>query len=175
MKKLIHSASDFIIPIIDFFYPPFKKIMNQQTFRYAAAGGANALLGFILYAVSYKYILHEQELHLGFFAFKAHVAALFFSFCVCFPIGFFMARYVIFSDSNVRWGVQMVRYLMVWIFNLFLNYILLKVLVEQLHVYAIFAQIITTGVVIVVSYLAQRNFSFKVTNPIADDKDDVTL
>jgi putative flippase GtrA len=106
MKRHIHSARDFILPIIDFFYPPFRGLMTLQTFRYAAAGARNTLLGFILYFISFKYILHEKQLDLGFYAFKPHVAALFISFCITFLVGFFMAKYVVFSDSNIRGRVQ---------------------------------------------------------------------
>jgi len=163
MKRHIHNARDFILPLIDFFYPPFRGLMNRQTFRYAASGGGNTLLGFIIYFVSFKYVLHEQQLHFGFYAFKAHIAALFISFCITFPIGFFMSKYVVFNDSNMRGKTQLFRYFMICMFNLALNYILLKILVERFHIYPVLAQVMTTCVVIVFSYLAQRHFSFKNT------------
>ena len=161
MKKHIHNARDFILPIIDFFYPPFRRLMSQQTFRYAASGAANTLLGFIAYFISFKYILREKQLNLGFYAFKPHVAALFISFCITFLVGFFMAKYVVFSDSTIRGRIQLFRYFMICLFNLVLNYILLKILVERAHVYPVFAQVLTTSIVILFSYLAQRHFSFK--------------
>ena len=135
--------------------------MNLQTFRYAVAGGANALLGYIIYYIFFKFVLKEQSLELGFYAFKAHIAALFVSFCVSFPCGFLLLRYVVFSDSAIRPLVQLFRYFMVCLFNLSLNYILLKILVERFHIYPTVAQILTMSVVIVLSYLAQRHFSFK--------------
>jgi putative flippase GtrA len=161
MRRHIYNARDFILPIIDFFYPPFRRLMNLQTFRYAAAGGGNTLLGFLIYFISFKYILREQQLHLGFYAFKAHVAALFISFCITFPIGFFMSKYVVFNDSQIKGSVQLFRYLMICLFNLALNYILLKILVERAHIYPVFAQVLTTSIVILFSYLAQRHFSFR--------------
>lgn len=161
MRQHIYNVRDFVLPVIDFFYPPFRKIMNLQTFRYAAAGAGNTLIGFLVYFVSYKYILKEQDLHFGFYAFKPHVAALFFSFCITFPIGFFMSKYVVFSDSVMKGRVQLFRYFMICMFNLALNYILLKILVEIAFVYPVFAQILTTSIVILFSYLAQRHFSFK--------------
>ncbi len=164
MRKHIHNARDFILPIIDFFYPPFKKIMSLQTFRYAASGGGNMLLGFLSYYISYKYIFREKDFQFGFYAMKAHVAALVVSFIVTFPIGFFMSKYVVFSDSKLRGKVQLLRYLMICLFNLMLNYILLKVLVEVFNIYPVLAQIITIVIVIIFSYLAQRNFSFKASD-----------
>ena len=72
MRRHIHSARDFVLPIIDFFYPPFKKLMNMQTFRYAASGGGNTMLGLIVYYIGYKYIFAEKTFEFGFFAFKGH-------------------------------------------------------------------------------------------------------
>jgi putative flippase GtrA len=161
MKRHIHNARDLILPVIDFFYPPFRRIMNLQTFRYAASGGANTLLGFLVYFVSYEFILRKKELQLLFYAFKPHSAALFISFCVTLPIGFFMSKYVVFSDSKMKGRIQLFRYFMICLFNLALNFILLKILVEQAHIYAVLAQLLTTSIVILFSYLAQRHFSFK--------------
>ena len=163
MPKQIHNVRDAILPVIDFFYPPFRRLLNLQTFRYAAAGGSNMVLGFILYSIFYQYVLAEKELHLGFYALKSHSAALFLSFIFTFPIGFFLAKYVVFSDSRIKGWVQLFRYLMICLFNLALNYILLKILVEIFLIHPIIAQILTSSVVITVSYLAQRHFSFKQT------------
>lgn len=135
--------------------------MNLQTFRYALCGAGNTFLGFVVYYVSFKYILRENTLDLGFYAFKAHIGALFISFCVSFPIGFFLSKYVVFNDSTMKGRVQLFRYFMICMFNLALNYILLKVLVESLHIYPTIAQVMTISLVILFSYLAQRHFSFK--------------
>ncbi|MEO5564833.1 MAG: GtrA family protein [Chitinophagaceae bacterium] len=161
MRKHIHNVRDIILPIIDFFYPPFRRFMNLQTFRYAASGGGNTMLGFLIYFISFKYLLHEQEFHFGFYAFKAHIAALFISFCITFPIGFFMSKYVVFNDSPIKGKVQLLRYFMICMFNLALNYILLKIFVENFHIYPVLAQVMTTSIVIGFSYIAQRHFSFK--------------
>lgn len=170
MRRHIHNARDFLLPIIDFFYPPFRKIINLQTFRYAASGGGNVLLGFLVYFISYKYVFGEKEFTFGFYAFKGHIAALFVSFCVTFPVGFFMSKYVVFSDSSMKGRVQLFRYFMVCMFNLLLNYLLLKIFVERLNIYPVMAQVFTIIIVVVFSYIAQRNYSFKV----AANNDDAT-
>ena len=153
-----------ILPVIDYFYPPFRRIMNLQTFRYAASGGGNTLLGFLIYIISYEFILKKNDLHLGFYSFKPHTAALFISFLITFPIGFFMSKYVVFSDSKMKGRIQLFRYFMICMFNLALNFILLKILVERAHIYAVLAQFLTTSIVILFSYLAQRHFSFRADN-----------
>jgi putative flippase GtrA len=168
MRKHIHSARDLVLPLVDFFYPLFKRLMPLQTFRYAACGGINTLLGFAVYFISFKYILNEENLHFRFYAFKSHVAALFISFLFSFPFGFFLMKYVVFSDSKMKGKIQLFRYFMIYLFNLVLNYLLLKVFVEIWHIYPIAAQIITTIIIIIFSYLAQRHFTFKIKNAEED-------
>jgi putative flippase GtrA len=144
MEKLAHWFSD----LFDIFHRPFHRLIPLQTFRYLVAGGANTFLGLLVY-------------YLGFYAFKAHSASLFCSFLVTFPVGFFFARYVVFENSLLRGRVQLFRYLLVCLFNLALNYILLKTFVEVLNWQAIFSQLITVILVVAFSYIAQRNFSFR--------------
>jgi putative flippase GtrA len=142
--------------------------MSVQTFRYAVSGGFNTVFGLTLYYVVYRFVLDEQDLHFGFYAFKSHIAALFIANCITIPVGFFLAKYVVFSDSKLRGRVQLFRYVLVCLFNLGLNYILLKLLVEQLHLYAPFAQVITIAIVILFSYMAQRHFTFRIRNAEQD-------
>ena len=162
MRKHIHTARDLFLPVIDFFYPPFRRVLSLQTFRYAFSGAVNTALGFVVYILSFKLVLKEETLNLGFFAFKPHIAALFISFCFSFPFGFFLMKYVVFSDSNLKGSIQLFRYFLVYMVNLCLNYLLLKLLVEILHVYPIMAQSITIAIIICFSYLFQRKFTFRV-------------
>lgn len=137
--------------------------MNLQTFRYAASGGGNTLLGLIVYYISYKYIFFEKVFQFSFYAFEGHIAALIVSFCITFPVGFFMSKYVVFSDSKMKGRIQLFRYFMICLFNLALNYLLLKVFVEKFDIYPVLAQVLTIAIVVLFSYVAQRNFSFKAT------------
>jgi putative flippase GtrA len=147
--------------------------MPLKTFRYAASGAGNTFLGLLSYYITYKFILQRKDFHFGFYAFKSHIAALFVSFWISFLVGFFLMKYVVFNDSNMRGHVQMFRYFMVNLFNLILNYVLLKITVELWHIYPVMAQIGTTLVVITLSYLAQRHFAFKkIADPIYLESDE---
>ena len=162
MRKHIHTARDFLLPIIDFFYPPFKKLMSLKTFRYAVCGAANTALGYIVYYVSFKFILNAHDVDMGPFVILAHSAALFMSFPISFPFGFFLMKYVVFSDSNLRGRVQLFRYFLGYMINLGLNYVLLKVSVEVLNIYPTVAQMGTILILILLSYLFQRYFTFRI-------------
>lgn len=161
MKQHFYSIRNFILPVIDFFYPLFKKLMPLQTFRYLVCGSANTLLGLVVFYISYHYVFKTEHFQFKFYAFESYTAALIVSFTASFFFGFFLMKYVVFDDSKIRGHVQLFRYLLVCAFNLSLNYALLKLAVEILHIYPTFAQVGTTFFVAVASYLAQRHFSFR--------------
>ena len=158
----MEKISKHIIWFIDLFYPPFRKWMPEQTFRYAVCGGTNTVLGLGTYFIGYQYIFKKENFDLGFFAFKPHIAALFLSFCISFVVGFILMKFVVFVDSNLKGRIQLVRYFLAFSFNLVLNYGLLKLFVELLHMPVLVSQFITTCIVVTISYLSQKHFSFKV-------------
>ena len=146
---------------IDYFYPPFKTLMPVRTFRYAVCGGGNMLIDIIIYYISYNFILHKQNLDLGFITFKPHIAALWMAFVVTFPLGFLLSKYIVFDKSQLRGRVQLFRYLLIVAVNLVLNYAFLKTLVEYLNFYPTIARIFTTCIIVTFSFLSQKHFTFK--------------
>ncbi len=154
-------AKDKIISFIDFFYPPFRRFMPEQTFRYAACGGANTVLGLVLFKILLVFVFNSENVELGFYTLKPHNAALFISFCVNFVVGFLLMRYVVFVDSNLKGRIQLFRYLLSFVLNLTLNYFILKVFVEVFGWRPFLSQCITTVIIVTISYLSQKHFSFK--------------
>ncbi len=135
--------------------------MPLQTFRYAACGGSNMVLDIIIYYISYNYILQKNILHLDVIAFKPHIAALFMSFFITFPIGFLLSKYIVFSSSQLRGRIQLLRYMLIVAVNLLLNYSLLKVMVEYMNFYPTVSRIFATGIIVTFSFLSQKHFTFK--------------
>jgi putative flippase GtrA len=135
--------------------------MPLQTFRYAVCGGSNMVLDIFIYYISYTFILKKQVLDLGFYAFKPHIAALFMAFCVSFPVGFLLSKYVVFNTSFLRGRIQLFRYMLVVAINLFLNYSFLKIMVEYMQFYPTVARIFATCFIVTFSYVSQKHFSFK--------------
>lgn len=154
---------NLIIRCIDFFYPPFARLMPLQTFRYAACGGANTVLDIALYTFSYHFILHKQVTQWGAVAVSPHIMAFLLAFMVSFPLGFLLMRYVVFTESDLKGRVQLFRYFLMVLICLLLNYIFIKLFVEHFHFYPTIAKICTTVIVVGFSYLSQKHFSFKVT------------
>lgn len=161
-----------VISFIDFFYPPFKRFMPLQTFRYAVCGGSNTLLDIVLFYISFNYILHQKILNLGFVSLKAYNAALGMAFCISFPIGFLLNKYIVFNASYLRSHVQLFRYVLIVAANLFLNYAIINVLVQYMHFYPTIAKIFATLIIVAFSYLSQKHFTFKTVNTVVGPIDE---
>jgi putative flippase GtrA len=163
-------AKKWIISFIDFFYPPFSRLMPLQTFRYAACGGANTFLDIFIFFISYNFILHKQDLNLGWFVFKPHIAAFIMSFCVSFPTGFFLMRNIVFTQSTLHGRVQLFRYFVLVVICIVLNYVFIKLFVEQFHIYPTVAKVLTTIIVVSFSYLTQKHYTFKAEESDGGDR-----
>lgn len=160
--KLFYALIRLIEKIILWFYPPFKKFMPEQTFRYAATGGANTALDIFLYFIFYHFVLNKEIVDLGFYAISPHIAAFIMSFTITFPIGFVLAKYISFPGSFLRKRVQFFRYGLSVMGSVLLNYIFLKLFVEHFGWYPTPSKMLTTLIAILFSYTAQKYFTFKV-------------
>jgi hypothetical protein len=156
-----------ITAFIDLFYPPFKRLMPVQTFRYAACGGGNTLLGLAIFGIFFEFVFKRQVVDIRFYVLESYSAALFVSSCVNFIIGFLLMKYVVFVDSNLKGRIQLFRYLISFSFNFCLNYFLLKLFVDVLHWRPFLSQCFTTAIVITISYVSQKHFTFKVKQDAA--------
>ena len=151
----------FISRILEFFYPLFRRWMPFQTFRYAACGGGNTALGVFIFFVGFNYIFEKQIVHTPISALKADTAAMILSFLLNFPLGFYLARYVVFPESFMKKRFQLFRYFLSTIGSLFLNYINMRIMVDFFGFYPTIAQMVNVVIVVTFSYLMQKYFAFK--------------
>ena len=166
MKKL----AQIITKIIDFFYPPFQKWMSRQVFRYAACGGGNLVLDWILYFLVYNFVVGHEVVNLQFSIFNLHIAQVITphiaALCIVFPItlltGFWLQKYVTFTRSDLHGFRQLGRYTLIVAANLAINYYGLKLCVETLGWYPTPSKIVITFVTVVVSYFGQKYYTFRV-------------
>lgn len=161
MRKLFQRISDKISTLIDFFYPPFRRYMSLQFFRYGATGALNLVFDWVLYFLIYNYVLQHRMLELGFVTLSSHIAALGIKFPIVLASGFIMQKYVTFSGSELKGRIQLFRYLVVVLINLIVNYIGLKFFVEYLHIYPTPSIMLISVITILVSFFSQKHYTFK--------------
>ena len=151
---------------LDVIYPFFSKFLDKTTFRYAACGGTNTVFDLFLFFIIYNFILQKQNVDLLIVVVSPHIASFLLAFLISFPTGFYLNKTIVFQESYLRGRVQLFRYFLTVCMSLFLNYVFLKLFVEQLHIYPTISKFFTTFFVVGVSYVSQKYFSFKTSSKV---------
>lgn len=152
---------DFLLTIIDFFYPPFRKIIGLQTFRYAVCGGSNAALNLLIFFISYNFLFTDNIINILGFSVTRYITAYLVALSVSFPVGFCLNKFVVFQQSNLKGKIQLFRYATLTVSNIFLDYFLLHLLVGYWGLWATPSQAFIIVVLSLISYFYQTYFSFK--------------
>ena len=151
-----------LIRLVDWLYiAPFKRLVSRDIFAYGLCGGANMALDTLWYFVIYHYIVAERFIDLGVVVVSPHIASLILVFPITFFTGFWLNRNVAFRRSELPQGRQLWRYALSVGGSILLNYVCMKVLVEQAGVWATLAKAITTVISVAYSYLMARYYSFR--------------
>ena len=100
-------------------------------------------------------------LDLGFVVISSHIAAFIIVFPITFSSGFLLAKYITFTQSELRGKIQLFRYGITVVGSILLNYLLLKLFVEAFDFFPTISKILTTIIVVLYSYYVQKYFSFK--------------
>ena len=165
----MRRLADIITKVIDWFYPPFRRMVPEELFRYAACGGGNMVLDWILYFLIYNFVIGHELVSFQFSVFSfqfsqaitPHIATL----CIVFPItlltGFWLNKYVTFTQSTLHGARQLVRYILIVAVNLLINYVGLKLCVEVLGWYPTPSKIVITLITVLVSFFGQKYYSFR--------------
>lgn len=170
MRNLFTKVGFWIQKVIDFFYPPFRKFITPQLFRYGVCGSFNVIFDWVLYFFVYNFILQYRIIDFGFFALSPHIATLIIIFPLVTLVGFLLQKYVTFTASDLRGRVQLFRYLLVVFSNLVINFIGLKILVDGLNFYPTPSKMLITVVTVICSYIGQKKFTFR-TSPQKEAKE----
>lgn len=158
---MLRFIRNIITSVIDWFYKPFSKYIPYETFKYAATGGINLAFDIFLYFIFYNFILKKSIVDLGFVAISPHIAAFIIVFPITFFSGFLLAKYITFTNSNLKGKYQLFRYAISVGGSIALNYLLLKLFVEKMEIYPTPSKMITAVFVVTYSYLTQKYFTFK--------------
>ncbi len=164
MSNVLIASGKSIRRIIDFLYPPFRKIMTLQFFRYGITGSANLVFDWVLYFLIYNFVLRKKMLELGFVTLSSHIAALAIKVPIVLLSGFLLQKYVTFSSSGLNGRVQLFRYSVVFLVNLCISYFGIKLLVDGFNLYPSPSNIIISIVTVFISYFSQKLYTFKTSN-----------
>ncbi len=149
---------------IDWLYlPPFRRVISRQLFGYLLCGGGNYIvLDALLYYLIYHHVVGERYINLcGEVVIAPHTASLIILFPITFLTGFWLNRNVAFDSTKREVTPQIMRYGVSVVGSLLVSYITLKLLVEQVGVWATPAKVISSTTTAIYSYLMARLYTFK--------------
>lgn len=158
----MNALADFIRNILLTIRSWFFTFIPKQSYLYMACGGLNLAFDMLLFFIAYHFIFFAQNFVTPFYTFSPHIAAFLFAFIITMPTGFYLSRYVVWTNSPVRGRTQLISYIGVVILCTILNIGFLKLLVEYFHFYPLPSKIITSVLVVLISYILQRFYTFKV-------------
>jgi len=119
------------------------------------------VLDWVLYFITYNFIIQKRFIDLTFIVVSPHIAAL----CIVFPItlltGFWLNKYITFTQSSLTGTTQLFRYIMIVALNLAINYFGLKLCVEVWQWYPTPSKIVITLLTVIISFIGQKYFSFR--------------
>ncbi len=155
--------SHLIRKFLDLFYPIVSKIFDKTTYYYAACGMGNLVLSWILFFLFYQFVFEKKLWYIEYldFVFTPYTLSAFSCFVISFTIGFLLMKYVVFIKSELKGRIQLFRYAISAVITSSANWVLLKGFVEIFEFFPSLANVLSTCFVIIISYLIQRNFTFK--------------
>ena len=162
LRIILAKFGLWIQKVIGFTYPVFRRFIPVEIYRYGVCGSVNIVFDWVLYFLVYNFIFKDKLIDLGIVVLSPHIATL----AVIFPIttfsGFLLQKYVTFTESDLRGRVQLIRYLIIVLANLLINYAGLKFFVDRLLFYPTPSKMIITIFTVICSYIGQKKYTFKI-------------
>ena len=170
----MQTFAQIITKIVDFFYRPFQKYLPQQLFTYAVCGGGNMVLDWVLYFLLYNFVIGHDLVYIALpeifntqflipnsICLTPHILTLLIVFPITLFTGFWLNKYITFTQSSLRGYKQLWRYILIVALNLLVNYFGLKLFVEVCGIYPTPSKMMITIITVIISFFGQKYFSFK--------------
>lgn len=141
-----------------------KRILDNKIIRYFLSAGTATIVDVSVYFISFNFIYQKQDIHVfDLFVLSAPTASLMLSYTCGLITNFLITKYLVFTESDLKGVHQLMRYVLVAIVILFVNYLFMSFLIKQLHWYPTLARIVSALSIGILSFVIHKFYSFKVT------------
>ncbi len=139
------------------------KLLKNQVLRFVLSAGVGFLVDIAVFYLFYHNLLVQKTYYIVFFTVRNSTLSLAISFLMGVMVNFLITRYFVFSESKSSSSKQFIRFASVAIVGFFANLGVLKILVEQLHMYPPIARITAALSLFFASYFVHKFFSFSLS------------
>ncbi len=132
------------------------QLVISEKFRYLLAGAWNTLFGFLAFAGLF-FLLTPYSVH--------YRVILLISQAIAITSAFLVYKFFVFNSNSNSYSNpvhEYIRFVLVYLVALTLNFALMFALVDFAKLDAIFSQGISTVLTVLVSYVSHKKFSFRV-------------
>ncbi|MBS1765164.1 MAG: GtrA family protein [Bacteroidetes bacterium] len=140
------------------------RILNLKVVRYFFSAASATVVDVGIYFLAFNYLFHKEDLQFSFYTFSAPTASLALSYTCGLMTNFFLTKNLVFKESDLKGHHQFLRFVLVAIGVLFLNYILMNFLIRQMQWYPTIARAFSAVSIGVLSFIVHKTFSFRVSN-----------
>ncbi len=143
---------------------PLRKLLRLKLIRYGLSSGIATGVDVAAYFIAFNFILMKQDLDLaGMIVVSAPTIALCISYSCGLLTNFTITKYFVFTESDLRGHHQLMRYVLVALLILLLNYGLMSFLIKVLEWFPTISRAFSAVVIGFASFLIHRSYSFRVS------------
>jgi putative flippase GtrA len=150
-----------IINFIEFFHLPLFQFIPAETFRYLFCGVSTLVADWVIHFCALYFIFTNGNINLFGYSVTPVNAAKALAIAAGFVWGFTLNKYVVFTASPLRGRQQLFRYTIIVATCILLNFLIINFLLKYFIKSPTVANISTSLIVAIYSYIVQRTFTFK--------------
>lgn len=148
-----------------------RRILKLKVVRYFFSAASATVVDVMVYYYAFNFIYKKENIEFfNLYTFSAPTASLILSYTCGLVTNFFMTKTLVFKESDLKGYHQFLRFVLVAIGVLGLNYVLMNFLIRNLHWYPTIARAVSAITIGGLSFVVHKTFSFRVSN--TDEVDD---
>lgn len=141
-----------------------KRLLKLKVVRYFFTAITATVVDVSVYFLAYNYVIQKRDMHLDLLTITAPTLSLGISFCFGITTNFTLTKLFVFKESDLRTRYQFIRYIMVALAMLVLNYVLMSILIRQIGWYPTPSRAFAAISIGVLSFTLHKLYSFRVSN-----------
>jgi len=139
------------------------KLLQNQVIRFVLSAGVGFLVDIAAFYIFYHNLLVQKTYNIFFFTVRNSTLSLAISFFLGVVVNFLITRYFVFSESKSSPYKQFFRFILVAIIGFFANLAVLKIFIQDLHMYPPVARPAAALSLFFASYFVHKFFSFSLS------------
>lgn len=142
-----------------------KRILKLKVVRYFFSAATATIVDVGVYFLAFNYIYDKENIDvLGLIVLSAPTASLILSYTCGLVTNFIMTKNLVFKESDLKTYHQFLRFVLVALGVLALNYGLMSLLIKKFDWYPTVARAFSAISIGVLSFIVHKTFSFRVSN-----------